>query len=271
MGHFQNFDKVQGSNGGASQMKRHAAVVRLYRTLNTQGWDKVTIVNMHSFQLDLNMGYLGHITVKPKAKGEMYATAVIDKPRIDLKSLAEGEWEPRAVMPIELAQDFVKNNQDKGGVFCYIGTGNPPAELLEQAKDAQLKWYQHLYSEATIAWARNKQPRDISDRMRDAAKELYSLRLINNLPEWTAISRNESPDYPCEGCGTVIPKIASFCVHCHTIYDFEWVKLKRPDLFAAQSVSATAVAGADDAGLEELIKNADAAEKAPKNANSKQK
>jgi predicted amidophosphoribosyltransferase len=76
--------------------------------------------------------------------------------------------------------------------------------------------------------------------MRDAAKELYRLRQINSLPEWTVVSKNDSPDMSCEGCGTMISKAAKFCPTCETIYDPAWVQVKRPDLWRKQNPDASA-------------------------------
>ena len=259
-----------------SAARRDRLVREAYRTVNKQGWENCTIVNLHSFQLDLPMGYLGHLRVPAKKAGEMYALKVIDQPRFDARDHGDNNFEYRPIMPKELAEDLVNHYLDTGGVFSYIGTGPVPADRLAEAKDQQLKWYYKLVSDGNENWAQhNKNPKFISQRMRDAAKELWSLKLIASQPEWLTVTRAESPDSPCEGCGTVIPKLAKFCPHCSTIYDQEWVKVRRPDLWRAQYPAETALsraagkAGAsDDAGLDKLIaqEEADEVPKAPKAA-----
>lgn len=222
--------------------KRDRAVREAIRRINRQGWEVVTVVNLHGFQLDLPMGYLGHLTIPPKKQGDLYALKVIDQPKIDMKDLGDGNFEPIPVMPKELAEDLINNFQETGGVFWYLGTGKVPEDLLESAQRAQLEWYWILFQEGNANWAQfNKNPKQITDRMRDAAKELWRLKLINVQPEWITVTKNESPDRPCEGCGNVIQKVAAFCAHCETIYNPEWVKAKRPDIWARQNPNAGAL------------------------------
>lgn len=261
----------ESGGGSASARKRDRAVRDAYKRINRQGWEDVTIVNLNSFKLDLNMGYIGHLTVPAKKQGELYAILTITQPRFDMKDLGDGNFEPIAVVPKEMAQDLIDHFKDKKaddaedweagrGVFFYMGTGpvKDHEDLLEEALRHQVDWYWQLLHEGNGNWAAfNKNPRQISDRMRDAAKELYRLKLINHQPEWITVSKNESPDGPCEGCGTVISKLAKFCVHCHQIFDVEWVRAKRPDLWRRQqSDISTVVAGTatDAPDIEELIK-----------------
>lgn len=243
--------------------KRDRTFRDAYRRANKQGWENVTIVNLHPFRLDHNMGYLGHITVPGVKQGEMYAMLVIDQPRFDAKDLGDANFEPVLVTPKELAEDLCRVNEENGGVFCYTGTGPVPEELLDEAIEKQLTWYWQIFQEGNANWAQyNKNPRYITDPMRAAAKELVRRKLVNTAPEWVTITRNESPDSPCEGCGTVIPKVAKFCSHCFTIYDAEWVQAKRPDLWKQQNpgltpemaaVARVAGSSADSVDIDALI------------------
>jgi len=229
--------------------KRDRTVREARARIARQGWLNVTVVNLHPFPLDLNMGYLGHLTVPAKKQGEMYALKVIDQPRIDMKDLGDGNFEPVAYMPKDLATDLVTNfttgDNDFGGVFYYEGVGPVPADLLEQAQASQLVYYWRLFEGGNANWSQfSRNPKFITDRMRDAAKELWRLRLISTQPEWITVTRNEAPDRPCEGCGSVISKTAAFCQHCHTIYNIEWVRAKRPDIWLQQNPPALQVTNA---------------------------
>ncbi len=232
---------------GGTAIRRHRVVMEAHERALQQGWKMATIINLHPFQLDLNMGFLGHLTVPAKKQGEPYAKIVIDKFRMDTRDLGDGNVEPIPVFPVQLAQDLVNHYDETGGVFYFEGTGEPPASMMTAAMEKKIQWYFKLYAEAEANWAQfHKNPHHISVRMRDAAKELLAQGLIKVQPEWTIVSKSESPDNPCEGCGQVIPKIAKFCVHCNTIYDVDWVKARRPDLWAAQHRAdlVPAVAGA---------------------------
>lgn len=262
---------------GERARRRDRAVRDAYRRINRQGWENVTIVNLNAFKLDLNMGYLGHLTVPAKKQGELYAVLTITQPRFDMKDNGDDIFEPIAVVPKEMAEDLIshyKNRDDENdtgeewltgkGVFFYMGTGPVLPEnqdLFDEALRHQIDWFYQLVKDGQSNWAQTKSPRHVSDRMREAAKELHKLKLINVLPEWVTTTKADSPDGPCEGCGQTIAKVAKFCPHCSTIYDEEWVKVRRPDLWRRQQagLSATASsAGASDApDIDELIKEED--------------
>lgn len=263
----QSTTKASSASRGADA-KRDRTFRDAYRRANKQGWENVTVVNLHPFRLDHNMGYLGHVTVEPKKQGEMYSLLVIDQPRFDAKDLGDANFEAILVTPKEIAEDLIKTYAETGGVFCYVGTGPVPEDLLDAAVERQLTWYWQLFQEGNANWSQfNKNPRHITDPMRHAAKELFRLKLVNIQPEWITITRNESPDSPCEGCGTIIPKVAKFCPHCSTIYDAEWVQARRPDLWRLQNPGLTpemrAVAGAggssaDSVDVDKLIEEENA-------------
>ena len=229
--------------------KRDRALRETRARVLRQGWINVTIVNLHPFPLDLNMGYLGHLTVPAKKAGEMYALKVLDQPRFDAEDKGDANFNYVAYMPKDLAEDLVKNfttgDNDFGGVFYYEGVGPVPQDLLEEAQRTQLDCYWRLFQAGNANWSQfNRNPKFITDRMRDAAKELWRLRLVSAQPDWITITKDQSPDKACEGCGSQISKIAAFCPNCHTIYNMEWVKVKRPDIWKAQNPEETVVSSA---------------------------
>lgn len=234
---------------GSEAMKRHRAVMEAHRKAQKQGWDIVTVVNLHAFQLDLNMGALGHLTIPAKKQGETFSLKVIDTYRLDMRDMGDANFNPEPVFPKEMAEDITRYYAETGGVFFYEGEGRPPQDQLEESMKAQINWYWGLFQEGNSNWSQyQKNPRHISERMRDAAKALFAMKLINEQPEWVVISRSESPDTPCEGCGNVIAKVAKFCPACHTIYDVAWVKARRPDLWRAQNPPEAQMAGVKGGG-----------------------
>lgn len=250
----------------AAAARRNKAVMEKIRQINKQGWTPSTIVNLHSFPLDLNMAYLGHQHVPAKRQGELYTKIVLNQPRLDMVDKGDENFIPEPVFPKEIAEDVVREYGDTGGVFCYDGDGPVPDDLLKTALDAQETWFWALFNEGNANWAQsNKNPRHISDPMRWAAKELFQRGLISDQPEWITITKSESPNVPCEGCGTVIAKVAKFCANCNTVYDWDWVKTRRPDLYLAQRGSATAQAmenlgasGSDAPDIAKMIEDEEA-------------
>lgn len=236
--------------------KRDRLIREAYRRANKQGWDKATVVSVLTFPLDLNIGYGGHLTMPGKKVGAAYITKVFDTPHIDPQDEGDGKIVPILVFPTELAEDLVREYAPTGGVFWYIGdqpldqyegegllargeslghgTG---LELLNLAQNNVLTWYEMLYQEAQDQWTRSPQHRNITDRMRDAAKELFRLGIISELPAWTKVNKEESPNTNCDGCGQVVAKVAKFCPTCNTMFDVEWVKSHRADIWLAQNTS----------------------------------
>lgn len=260
--HIQDLSQPGKGPAGSEAMKRTRAVMDAHKKAAKQGWDVVTVVNLHAFQLDLNMGPLGHLTIPPNKLGEPFALKVIDRYRLDMRDTGDANYIPEPVYPKELAEDLVRYYKETGGVFFYEGNGRPPQDMLEAALSSQLKWYWKLFQEGNSNWSQyNRNPKHITERMRDAAKALFAMKLITAKPEWVTMTQQESPDVPCEGCGNVIAKIAKFCPSCHTIYDIEWVKARRPDLYREQnppderiSAVASGIGPATDAGIAGLIK-----------------
>src|SRR5262245_50327195 len=68
----------------ASDAKRDKAVREAYRSVVRQGWVNVTVVSLHSFPLDVNLGYLGHLTVPAKKQGDLFIKLVINQPKLDM-------------------------------------------------------------------------------------------------------------------------------------------------------------------------------------------
>lgn len=229
--------------------KRDRLIRECYRRVNKQGWENATVISVLNFPLDLNMGYGGHRTVPAKKVGSSYVSVVFNQPYIDPQDEGDGKIVPVPVFPTEMAEDMVREYNQTGGVFFYVGdmplekyvdrdTGKTGLELLEEAQGRVLTWYEILYQEAQDEWSREPKHRNITDRMRDAAKELFRLSIISELPVWTKISKEESPDTNCDGCGQRIAKTSKFCPVCETIYDVDWVKERRPDIWLKQNTSA---------------------------------
>lgn len=255
------FQELAGTKQGkatrsATAGARNRAVMEAYRRMARQGWENVTIVNLHPFQLNYHQGALGNLTVPARKDNEAYAIKYLDRPVLAMNDEGDDKWTPIPVVPKEMAEALCAYYKDRGGVFCYEGNGAPDPDELADAVAKQHEWYFRLIREAQANWQQYpKNPKYISQRMVDAAKELFRLQLIDEAPEWTIISKADSPDFPCEMCGQLIPKVAAFCKECHTIYDVEKVKALRPDIWLAQNPPEKVSKAGFDPGVEGLIVN----------------
>lgn len=241
-------DVVLDERGGAKvnpgiDTKRDRLIREAWRRARKQGWENATVVSVLTFPLDLNLGYGGHLTMPPKKVGATYISKVFDTPYVDPQDEGDGKIVPIMVFPTEMAEDLSREYLSTGGVFWYPGDvpiekyiskeGKSGLQLLEEAQNKVLTWYEILYTDAQDEWSREPKHRNITDRMRDAAKELFRLGIISELPVWTKISKEESPNHSCEACGQVIAKTAKFCptTGCHFMYDPTWVKANMPHIW----------------------------------------
>ena len=239
-------DVTLDERGGAKvnpgiDSKRDRLVRECLRRINKQGWENATVVSVLTFPLDLNMGYGGHLTMPAKKVGAAFITRVLDTPYIDPQDEGDAKIVPIPVFPSEMAEDLVREYAQTGGVFWYPSDlpldkyvapdGTTGLQMLEKAQQAVLTWYEMLYRDGLDEWSREPKHKNITDRMRDAAKELFRLGIVSELPVWTKISKEESPNTNCEACGQQIAKVAKFCPTCHFMFDAAWCKEKMPHIW----------------------------------------
>lgn len=217
----------------ASDQLRDRLFIEKHVQLHRQGWEKATVVNLHTFPLEVNLGYLGHMYVPARKPGEPYAKFVIDKYKLDARDLGDARFIPEPVMPIELASEFLREYAPDitGGVFIYAGTRDPSAEELEEAFNTQLAYYWREYGVGRDIFAQRRRFDLVSPRQRDAARALLERGLIER-PEWMdeRAPKAERADFECEACGTTLKKNAKFCTTCHFVYDVKWVLDNRAKL-----------------------------------------
>lgn len=213
--------------GGISDRMRHDRVIELHRRMHQVGWEKATVINMHPFELRHGMGNIGEARVPKKKDGEPYYKFVIDKYRISMRDLGDAKFIPQEVMPIEIARDVVLAFKDYGGVFCYTGTREPSDEELQEAYNLQIEFYKREYQKGLDFWARTKQLHLITDHMRNAAKELFRIGAIAQLPEWVTVTRAEAERLSCPSCGEDIKAKAKKCRFCGYFLDAEFAQSSR--------------------------------------------
>jgi len=203
--------------GGVSDRQRNRLVLEERRRLERQGIEPATVVNLNRFPLTINLGDLGCLEVPP-ANDAGPGSMAIETIRISLRDLGDSNFTPVGVLPKELAKELVREYGSTGGVFWYCGTGEPEPKALAEAEEAQKGWWRSEYQKAVDAWSRYHQHKMITDRQRDAARELFKLQEIEALPEWVVLTRRGQDRRDCPECGESIKAVARICHFCrHTL------------------------------------------------------
>ena len=213
--------------GGVSDRMRHDRVIETHVAMGKTGWERATVINMHLVPLRHGMGNIGEITIPKKKAGEPYAKFVIDKYRISMRDLGDAKFIPETVLPVQIAEDVVLAFKEYGGVFWYRGVGDPDPEMLKVALDSQIEFYRKEFEKGMDFWHRYKQIKLISDHMRNAARELYALGLIEEEPEWLKITKVEGGRKVCDNCGNDVKKTAKTCSFCGYIIDLEFYEANK--------------------------------------------
>ncbi|HVA63349.1 MAG TPA: zinc ribbon domain-containing protein [Terriglobales bacterium] len=202
-------------NGGVSDRLRDRLVREEQAKLHRQGWEKATVMNLQPFPLMLQLGELGTVEV-PAAQGNEPARVVIDRYRLSMRDMGDGNFIPVSVLPAEIAKEVEREYGATGGVFWYWGDGEPKPAEVEAARERQFGWWRKIYQQAVDAWTRYHQHKMLTDRQRDAARALFAAGEIAELPEWMTITRAQADRRPCPMCGEDIKVAAKICHYCRT-------------------------------------------------------
>lgn len=218
-----DYNAIFGDNGtrggGVSDRLRDRLVREEHMRLHRQGWEAVTVVSLLPFPLMVNLGELGVITMAGATADNPAPRMVIDKYRMSMRDLGDGNFTPVSVLPSELAKEIEREYGDCGGVFWFHGTGEPAAEQIAAAREKMFAWYRRQYQQAVDAWARYHQHSMLTDRMRDAARALFVAGEVAELPEWVTVTRAQADRRDCPMCGESIRVSARICHFCRTKLD----------------------------------------------------
>ncbi|MGH9474363.1 MAG: hypothetical protein ACRD1M_16660 [Terriglobales bacterium] len=201
--------------GGISDRQRDRLVREEHQRLHRQGWTPATVCNLHPFPLTVNLGDLGILTV-PAAAAGLPGKLEIERYRISMRDLGDGNFTPVSVLPTELAKEFMREYGATGGVWWFAGTGEPKPEDVAEAKARQLGWWRQQYQQAVDNWSRYHQHKMITDRQRDAARALFTASEIAQLPEWVTVTRAQADRRDCPMCGESIRVTARICHFCRS-------------------------------------------------------
>jgi hypothetical protein len=181
------------------------------------------------------MGSLGELRVPKKKIGEPYCKFVVDKYRISIRDLGDAKFIPEVTLPVQMAEDITLAFKEYGGVFWYRGIGEPDPEMIQIAMEAQVEFWRKEFERGLDHWHRYHQVKLISDHMRTAARELYSMGLVEEEPEWLKITKAEGGRKICDNCGNDVKKTAKTCSFCGFIIDLEFYNANKERFQGASS------------------------------------
>lgn len=217
------FGGVNQQRSGNADRRRNALVKESEATLERQGYEVATIVNLHRFPLEVAVADLpNRVAVRAASDGEPIVRHLLTKHQRSMRDLGDANFVPENVLPVQLASEVAREYGETGGVFWYRGDGPIPEDALAAAKAKQHGWYLRQYQEATDSWGRYHQHKMITDRQRDAARFLFTSGDIAQLPEWVTLTRAMSDRADCPMCGESIKRAAKVCKECRSQLTEGW-------------------------------------------------
>jgi len=251
----------------AFEAKNQAKLQRLYQQMARIPWQQASIVSLHPFTLTNSNPLTNELRLGPAplSNDDRFAKIVLRNGRKlgythhvfttwarDLVPNDAGEVEPAAILPIDLALDFMGQyyHTDPGGIFCYEGTtapellsedavlyvqadrtgrtrggSKPLHEGLEFIHDKQVAHYMKWKNDADEAWnGTDDKKRNIIGRS-NVVKMVRMLRSWGELtedPAWVKapIKRSSGESVTCKSCGAESKPGALKCTNGSCTYVF---------------------------------------------------
>lgn len=236
------------------------------------GEQPVTIVNLNPYRLMVMGPLFDGIIVEAIKEGDEFSALVIKDVKYEVDTGLDHNHSPIEYWPVQIADEFLNQYRDKGGVFTVKGdlSKNPElrntAEFRKKFAEATESLYQYAFKmkqAGDTEWARpNRSGRtNVHAQHRMMAQILFKAKRIAKLPEWmdTLIApENVMPDCPsckaelkqgaymCGSCGRISDPIAAFKDNRITEHDVCLERLTRAQV-EALGVSAFVAETADEA------------------------
>jgi hypothetical protein len=183
----------------------------------------VTIVNLNPYNLMVLHPLFDGLVVKANKDGERYSALVIRKVKYEVDQGLDRNHSPVERWPIEMAGEFTSQYADKGGVFHFFGDleKNPELALTAAFKEAYaiaetrlIAYCRTLKARADASWnsPNHSGAKDIHPAHRQAAKILFTRKLLKELPAWMTGDvdiADVTPD--CPSCRTTTKKHQVVC------------------------------------------------------------
>jgi hypothetical protein len=188
------------------------------------GEQSATIINLNPYDLVVNNPLFDGLKVKACQDGRPYSAFVIRDVKYQTNTGLDNNWSPEEFWPIQLAQEFERQYQEKGGVFIISGNleKNPElantADFIAKKSEAMEALFRHAFSmkqEGDKLWLDPNKKSTILSTHRQMAALLFNAKKIARLPDWIDLMvSTEEIIAGCPSCGTEPKKGASQCAVC---------------------------------------------------------
>lgn len=218
-------------DGRPTDYRFHQRISMLYRRLRSTKTVPVTIINMLPIRLMVNSPLPELSRGVPACElDQSYAYYTWDSPIIEI-SLQEGQKIPLDYNPMMMAEEFMREYADIGGIMLYEGTAQEFDEDDRETKKAifadeqerGIKWMLARTKQANDYWntPQHAQSRNITELHKMCATRCMQFnRLGNKKPEWMDLERAASDLVtPCKSCGAEPAAGAARCRQCSFILD----------------------------------------------------
>lgn len=258
--HFNPPGHPAYENATPSQQARINALLELHEEMNERGFAEASVINLHPFPVYTSGPILRELALERVPlddQGWKNAKKItILGHEIPYTQHVFTRWEPiileqvvgiqgdflgqvskKAIMPIALAEDVVKQNngrETRGGVICYKGN-HPPLfnsntraaelKLLEEAHQFQLNYYTAKFEEAEAAFSNANSKLNRWKEFtynRHATRYLRKLGIITQDPKWLIKTQSVGAPAPqiCVSCGAESKPGAIRCTNGSCTYVF---------------------------------------------------
>ena len=203
----------------------------IYRRLRSTKTVPVTILNTLPVRLMVNSPLAELSQGVPACELEQpYSYLTWVNPIIEI-SLQEGEKIPLDYNPMMMAEEFMREYAEIGGVMLYEGTIEEFEEddrpekntVFADQQERGIKWMLARVKQANDFWntPNHAQSRDITELHRTCATRCMQFnRLGNKKPEWMDIERAVGDLVaPCKSCGAEPAAGCAMCRMCGYVID----------------------------------------------------
>lgn len=188
------------------------------------GVKPATVLNFLPIDLVVNGTMYSNVRVPACPRGQLFTTYTFWDAAIVPMPLGEGITQPWDYMPIQLANEFVRANLERGGVVVLEGTPDTidmESEAVQvavhDATEAMYAYMTRLVEEAEGFWnSTNHQfANSIVEKHRLASMVLMDARRLTQAPAWLPVTRKEADVMePCPICRNEPKKGALRCNSC---------------------------------------------------------
>lgn len=207
----------------ASMENRHRAT----------GIDPATILNFSPIPLIVNSPMTElRVRIKPApaagAGSDLFSFHTWHNPSIEVMQLGDNISQPWDYMPIQLAQAFMDEYREMGGVVMFKGIPDEETlarpdvvAMIAEARETMYVWMRTKVEEANAEWnsPNHQGAKNIVTLHRECALCLKEQGLIDNMPEWVTEARKLTDvAKKCPSCA-LLPAIGAVRCACGYILD----------------------------------------------------